>query len=46
MKKILDWIAMGGYATTVWSAYGICFFVLILQFYLVWKAYKNAQTKT
>jgi len=26
-----DFFSMGGYATYVWSAYGICFVVLILN---------------
>ncbi len=35
MDTLLHWFQMGGYASYVWSAYGIVFFVFASHFFYV-----------
>lgn len=44
MNRALDWLAMGGYSTYVWSAYGlVCFVLLINLFAIKWKKKQTLQ---
>lgn len=31
MSQLLNWLSMGGYSQYVWPAYGLVFFVLIIN---------------
>lgn len=35
MTNFFNWLAMHGYATYIWSAYGIVAFVLVLNIWLI-----------
>jgi heme exporter protein D len=45
MDTVLQWVNMGGYALYVWTAYGVAFLVLAMQFISVSRHKKNTEKK-
>jgi heme exporter protein CcmD len=41
MKTLLDFLAMGGYAEYVWSAYGLVAIFLIAQWFFPWRRWRQ-----
>jgi heme exporter protein D len=45
--EIQEFLYMGGYALYVWSSYGLCFFVLVLNAFIpLWREKKFFRTNT
>ena len=41
-QSLPDFFAMGGHATYVWSAYGLCFLLMVIELFLVIKRRRKA----